>query len=245
MNTDLRKSEIETSANQYAGSIIAGWENLLDRKRLELYQRLVPHVQRRAALEMGCADGRMTRLLCRDFTKVDVLDASRHFLDQVARDPLCAKATLHETFFEDWQSERRFDAIFLTHILEHLPDPVAVLRRASQWLAPDGRLLVAVPNANSLNRLVGVKMGMLEAKDSLNAQDVVLGHLRVYTPELLRQHVETAGLQVAYKGGVMLKPLSNRQIEKDWSQDLISGFFSLGDDFPDLCSEIFVVAKLP
>lgn len=243
MRTIDQRSEIETSAGQYAGSIIAGWEGLLDRKRKELYTRLAKHAKKGRALEMGCADGRMTRLICADFEKVDVLDASRLFLDQLAADPGCSKATLHETLFEEWDTKERFDAIFLTHILEHLPDPVGVVRKAREWLAPDGRLLVAVPNADSLHRLVGVKMGMLERKDSLNAQDIELGHLRVYTPTDLRSHLELAGIEIVLEGGVMLKPISNRQIEHEWSDDLVSGYFLLGDDFPHLCSEIYAVGR--
>lgn len=243
MGTIGQKSEIEASAEQYAGSIIAGWEGLLDRKRSELYARVSKHAKKGKALEMGCADGRMTRLICADFEEIDVLDASRLFLDQLAGDPGCAKARLHETLFEEWDTDQRFDAIFLTHILEHLPDPVGVVRKAKQWLAPQGRLLVAVPNADSLHRLVGVKMGMLSRKDSLNPQDIELGHLRVYTPSDLRSHLEQAGVEVVFEGGVMLKPISNRQIEREWSEELVSGFFLLGDDFPGLCSEIFAIGR--
>ncbi len=39
-----------------------------------------------------------------------------------------------------------FDAITLFHVLEHQPDPVAVLARLGQWLKPGGVLVVEVPN---------------------------------------------------------------------------------------------------
>jgi SAM-dependent methyltransferase len=45
-----------------------------------------------------------------------------------------------------------FDAITLSHVLEHAVDPRAVLARAAQWLVPGGEILVWVPNFGSLFR---------------------------------------------------------------------------------------------
>ncbi|MBZ2184958.1 MAG: methyltransferase domain-containing protein [Bryobacter sp.] len=45
-----------------------------------------------------------------------------------------------------------FGAITLFHVLEHQPDPIAVLERLGQWLAPGGVLVVEVPNLDSLNQ---------------------------------------------------------------------------------------------
>ena len=42
-----------------------------------------------------------------------------------------------------------FDLIMMHHVLEHLPDPVAGLVEASDRLAPQGRILVRIPVANS------------------------------------------------------------------------------------------------
>jgi 2-polyprenyl-3-methyl-5-hydroxy-6-metoxy-1,4-benzoquinol methylase len=44
---------------------------------------------------------------------------------------------------------RKFDVIALWHSLEHLPDPWNVLQAAAEHLAPQGILLVAVPNIES------------------------------------------------------------------------------------------------
>lgn len=48
------------------------------------------------------------------------------------------------------------DAVTLWHVLEHLDDPGAALRRVASWLEPGGVLLVGVPNLASLQaRLAG------------------------------------------------------------------------------------------
>ncbi len=40
----------------------------------------------------------------------------------------------------------RFDVISLSHVLEHIPDPIPLLKAISGHLTPGGRLLLAVPN---------------------------------------------------------------------------------------------------
>jgi len=47
------------------------------------------------------------------------------------------------------------DAVMLWHVLEHLDDPSAALRRVASWLRPGGVVLVAVPNLGSLQASIG------------------------------------------------------------------------------------------
>ena len=48
---------------------------------------------------------------------------------------------------ERWQGE--FDHITLSHVLEHVPDPVDLLARLFSWLKPGGTLFVEVPSAGA------------------------------------------------------------------------------------------------
>lgn len=42
-----------------------------------------------------------------------------------------------------------FDAITMFHVLEHQPDPIAVLRHLGRWLKPGGAFIIEVPNLDS------------------------------------------------------------------------------------------------
>ena len=70
-----------------------------------------------------------------------------------------------------------------SEVLEHVDDPVALLRGAREYLAPGCRLVVTVPGGE------------------MSAFDRHIGHRRHYTPELLRRTLEEAGLDVALTSG--------------------------------------------
>lgn len=43
-----------------------------------------------------------------------------------------------------------FDVVTLNHVIEHVPDPVGLLRECRRILKPDGKLVLATPNTGSL-----------------------------------------------------------------------------------------------
>lgn len=62
---------------------------------------------------------------------------------------------LIEGWFETFKYPIRFEVIEAGFILEHVDDPRLVLTRLHQFLEPNGRIFIAVPNARSLHRLLG------------------------------------------------------------------------------------------
>lgn len=45
---------------------------------------------------------------------------------------------------------QKFDLIVLNQVIEHVPDPIALLERVKERLAPDGKFILSFPNAASL-----------------------------------------------------------------------------------------------
>ncbi|MFU2207847.1 class I SAM-dependent methyltransferase [Solidesulfovibrio sp. C21] len=236
---------LEHSAAAYENTVISGWEGLYREKQRRLIEAFAPYMRGNNALELGVADGEMSVRLAAFFPRLTIIDGSKLHLEQ-AKARLAAaghgQVTAVHALFEEYAPTERFDAIFMAHVLEHLDDPVAVLRRAASWLTESGRIFCAVPNANSLHRHIGVKLGQLERIDSLHAQDILVGHQRVYVPDSLRRDVAAAGLRRIKFGGLMVKPLSNRQMN-DWPQEILEALFAISEEFPEICSEIYVVAE--
>jgi SAM-dependent methyltransferase len=50
----------------------------------------------------------------------------------------------------DAHADRDYDAVTLSHVIEHVPDPIAFLRAAHGLLRPSGTLWVATPNLASI-----------------------------------------------------------------------------------------------
>jgi 2-polyprenyl-3-methyl-5-hydroxy-6-metoxy-1,4-benzoquinol methylase len=192
-------------------------------------------------LEMGPAEGHMTGDLAGLGQPLTLVEGAAPFCDSLkARFPA---ATVVNALFEDFRPAERFQTIVLGHVLEHVDDPVAILARARGWLAPEGRIMAAVPNARSIHRQAAVVLGMLPFEEALNEADLRHGHRRVYNPETFRHDFLQAGLKVEIFGGYWLKPLSNGQIERDWTDELLRAFMVLGERYPDIAGEIYVVAR--
>jgi 2-polyprenyl-3-methyl-5-hydroxy-6-metoxy-1,4-benzoquinol methylase len=204
------------------------------------YKTLLPHLRGPAGLELGPAEGQMTQFLKNDFESLTVVDAAPKLLELIPNYPNLIKV---HSLFEDFNPVKKFDTIVMEHILEHVDRPVELLQRIQKWLAPEGRILLGVPNGNSIHRLAATKMGLLKQPCELNSRDLAQGHRRVYTRETFKSDIEAAGLRVLELGGVFFKPLSNKQIQDNWTEEMIQGFYELGKDFPEYAADIYAVCK--
>lgn len=204
----------------------------------EVFQR---HIRPGPILEMGPAEGHMTGDLAALGQPLTLVEGAAPFCDSLRR--RFPQAEVVHALFEDFHPETRFQTIILGHVLEHVDDPVQILARTKDWLADGGRVMAAVPNARSIHRQAAVIMGLLPFEEALNEADERHGHRRVYTPESFRSDFLRAGLSIEMFGGYWLKPLSNAQIERDWDERLLKAFMAMGERYPDIAGEIYVVAR--
>jgi SAM-dependent methyltransferase len=92
---------------------------------------------------------------------------------------------VHHATVEGFVPTRRYAVITAFDLLEHLRDPVALVRRAGRWLVPGGLLAVTVPNVDSLAaRLMGRHWYYYVPPE----------HVHYFRPATLRRLLETGGL---------------------------------------------------
>jgi len=147
-----------------------------------------------AILEFGPAAGYFTRYLQQhrgatvDIIEIDEACAKR--AAEFARD--CLVADLER---DDWHSAfegRAYDHILFADVLEHLRDPLAVLRASSSFLKPGGQIIISVPNIGHWQILAS----LINNDFSYNNVGIMdRTHLRFFTEATLRQMIFDAGLQ--------------------------------------------------
>jgi 2-polyprenyl-3-methyl-5-hydroxy-6-metoxy-1,4-benzoquinol methylase len=192
---------------------------------------------------MGCADGLMTRKLVDQFETVVAVDGSQKYCERTREEISSDALTVTHSMFGDFNADEPFDTIVACHVLEHLEEPQSFLAHLSDLLAADGRLLLDVPNAGSLHRRVGVKMGLLNQIDELNERDEMIGHKRVYRRDEFHAELRRSGFTISATGGVFLKPLTNNQMEEWFTDDMSDAFAALGEEVSDYAAEIYAVCE--
>jgi 2-polyprenyl-3-methyl-5-hydroxy-6-metoxy-1,4-benzoquinol methylase len=159
------------------------------------------------------------------------------------------KAMFVHSTFEAAALPKRYDHIVLTHVLEHLDDPVKLLKRINdEWLSVSGRLFLVCPNANAPSRQIAVKMGLISHNAAVTAAEADHGHRRTYSLDTLERDAIAAGLRVTYRSGIFFKALANFQWDRLLSTDIISkayldGCYMVGQQYPDLCASIFLLCE--
>lgn len=110
-----------------------------------------------------------------------------------------AKKVLDKTILTDINSpdldlpKNFFDLIIMSNILEHLPNPSAILIKFKKFLKKRGLFLIAVPNIAFWSIRLGLLVGKFEYQD-FGVLDK--GHLRFFTLSSSRKLVQEAGLEI-------------------------------------------------
>jgi 2-polyprenyl-3-methyl-5-hydroxy-6-metoxy-1,4-benzoquinol methylase len=211
-----------------------------------MMQTFQPFIAGDKALELGCYKGEFTKRLSELFSQLVVIEGAAQLIAE-ARDRVASPAVRFLLGnFEDIDLNEQFDAIFLIHTLEHLDHPEVVLKRIQRWLAPQGKLFLAVPNAHAASRQIAVKMELISHASAVTTGEYAHGHRRTYSLDTLENEVRSAGLSIVSRGGILFKPLANFQFDQALEagivdKDYLDGCYRLGMVYPDLCASIYLV----
>ncbi len=170
-------------ATEYVPSIPLGQhgEGSL-RYHFERLEPLRPYKRDRRILDVGCATGFFLAGASEDGWTPYGVEISTYAIEYGKRELGLENLSTSLSGL----SEGFFDAITLWETVEHLDDPLAVLRQVYPLLRPGGVLAVSTPNLDSLcYRLIGGRWWPV----------MPFEHLYYFTPQTLKRALEEAGFR--------------------------------------------------
>jgi 2-polyprenyl-3-methyl-5-hydroxy-6-metoxy-1,4-benzoquinol methylase len=156
---------------EYAGG---GWAHLQSLVELARYQvvagwcaRLAPGG---AVLDLGCGEGILVAPLRQaGYATYLGIDISAEAIGQ-AQSLGDERTQFRACGWDEFQPDRRFDAVILNETLYYAPNPAFLLERVAAWLTPEGILLVSLTTSGlrdglmklHLSELIGTKFHRIE-----------------------------------------------------------------------------------
>ena len=102
-------------------------------------------------LEVGCGSGRMLKDMENLGWQVEGIDFDAAAVRNCRRKGL----SVYLGGLEDGRyAEDSFDAVVMSHLIEHVPDPLSLIRATHRILKPGGYLVAVTPNCQSLGHMI-------------------------------------------------------------------------------------------
>ena len=148
---------VEARARYYAPEAGAGAGKA---RRIVLYQsrlavrldKALPSDGGRRVLDVGCGEGVFLALMRERGWQAVGVELGEESA-RIAREERGLDVRTGDLFSLDAEPSS-FDAVVMSHVLEHLPDPVGALARVRELLEPGGMLMLSLPNYRCLESRV-------------------------------------------------------------------------------------------
>ena len=214
-----------------------------------MLRKLIEHRSSGKVLEIGSHYGIFTEKILDHYPDLTCVEVSNEAFQELKK-RIGNRAVLHNSAIEDVQELEKYDIIIMTHVLEHVDDPVRIIEVLKNLLTPTGILFIVVPSATAASRQIAVEMGLISHLTAVTEAEKQHGHQRTYTLDTLKHNARAAGLKIVNTGGIFFKGLANFQFDQAIPAGIVSpeyleACYSLGDKYPELCASLYLVgAKL-
>jgi 2-polyprenyl-3-methyl-5-hydroxy-6-metoxy-1,4-benzoquinol methylase len=239
----MNTNDLDSCVDAYKGDIKYDFDNniLLNWYPKRIISQTCPSS---SLLELGLGHGYSTNLFSQFYSHHNVLDGSKLVIENFKNKYPNCRAIIEQTYFEEYESKKNFDLIIMGFILEHVESPNFILEYYRKFLKANGRLFISVPNAEVLNRRLGLLTGMLPDIKMMSENDYLLGHKRYYTVNSLKQEIEKASYEIIKMEGIYLKPFTTSQIlSLNLPEEVINALCEVGINYPELSCGILAEVK--
>jgi SAM-dependent methyltransferase len=165
-----------------------GTKDLIFRETLDELARRIPP-ERRTLLDLGAHVGRLMHLAAAAGWRAEGIELNPRTSAYAAR---ATGLPVHRADLRDLQAEgRRYAAVTLVDVLEHIPEPVDALRAVREVLEPGGWVAVKVPHGPNQLLKETLRGNIFQGYRATVADNLV--HVSHFTPRSLRMALEQAG----------------------------------------------------
>jgi 2-polyprenyl-3-methyl-5-hydroxy-6-metoxy-1,4-benzoquinol methylase len=165
-----------------------GTKDLIFRETLHGLERRVP-AERRTLLDLGAHVGRLMHLAAADGWRAEGVELNPRTSAYAAR---ATGLPVHRADLRDLQAEgRRYAAVTLVDVLEHIPEPIGALQAVRGVLEPGGWVAVKVPHGPNQLLKERIREKTFQGYRATVADNLV--HVSHFTPRALRMALEKAG----------------------------------------------------
>jgi len=206
-------------------------------------KRIIRKLKKGSFLELGLGHGYTINEFFKYVDKYTILEGSKAVISNFTNNEpkLCKYVNIIETYFEEFQTDIKYDNIVMGFILEHVDDPHLIIRKYKNLLSKDGKMFIAVPNAESLHRQIGFHAGYMDHLKTLSEADILLGHKRYYDKKELIQLAHVHQMKVLSIEGILLKPLMTSQLQSlALPKEILNGMLEMGLKYPELSNAILM-----
>jgi 2-polyprenyl-3-methyl-5-hydroxy-6-metoxy-1,4-benzoquinol methylase len=238
------KNYLDNFTPAYSDEFLYAFDNNI---MLNWYPQRIMKLQseHNSILELGVGHGYTTNRFSQFFSRHLVIDGSSSVINQFQQQYPNCKTEIVQSYFEDFDTEERFDVIVLGFVLEHVDDPVLLLRQFKKFLKPNGSCFITVPNCEALHRRLGHEAGLLNDMEQLSQSDLELGHKRQYSKAILEAELKQAGYKTVRKEGIFLKSFTTAQLKSlALDEAIIQAMCTVAIDYPELSCALLFESKI-
>lgn len=144
--------------------------------------------------------------------------------------------------------KNEFELVVLSSVLHELDNPIGTLKEVSHLLVEGSKILIVVPNNQSVHRQFGVTLKIIEDLNSQTKTEMLMQQKTNYSISTLEELIVSAGFKSVYASTSFVKPHTHKQMQ-EWvdskvllSEDL-DHLYDLSFAFHPFNAEIFMVVE--
>lgn len=165
-----------------------------DSRRLKFLKK---EIKEKKILDYGAGNGQFLKLAKKIAKNVAAIELDKKSQEVLKKDKIACFSS-----FDEMGKEDKFDVITAFHVIEHLKDPVNLLKKASHFLKDNGKIFLEIPNADD------VLLSLYKSKD-FSKFTYWSCHLMTFSESTIRRVVEGAELKCVDIRQIQRYPMSN------------------------------------